>query len=226
MTLKKTIKKFKKKLRWIPWSRLGFAIGCALVIFLFMNAPYFWIQIRYFFSRTNQQAISQTREADLEKKTWSPNTLEIPDLSIQAPVIYVDKKTEAVFQEALKKGVVHYPGTAKPGEYGNVYIFGHSSDLIWSKGEYKTVFALLPKILVGQEIILTDEKGTPFVYKVTKSFIAEPDDLALLSQNGYLQKELTLQTSYPLGTALKRFIVIAQMMGEPRKMMGPSLPSF
>jgi HemK-like putative methylase len=70
--------------------------------------------------------------------------LSIPSLSIEAPIQFIDKADEKTFQAALKNGVVHYPGTALAGEFGNMYIFGHSSDYIWSKGHYKTIFAVLP----------------------------------------------------------------------------------
>jgi LPXTG-site transpeptidase (sortase) family protein len=140
-----------------------------------------------------------------------PNTLVIPALGIEAPVIYVTETTETVYQEALRDGVVHFPGTALPGQPGNTYIFGHSSDYVWSAGDYKTVFAKLPQIELGTEIELTDADGELFRYVVTETKVVGPRDLSVLDQFNNEKRILTLQTSYPLGTALQRYIVVAEI---------------
>ncbi|MDQ7814673.1 MAG: class E sortase [Patescibacteria group bacterium] len=134
----------------------------------------------------------------------------IKNLGIDAPVVYIEEKNEAAYQAALKKGVVHFPGTALPGELGNVYIFGHSSDYAWADSPYRAVFALLTEIEVGDEIRISDSKGGVFVYRVIETRVVTPKDLSVLDQRGKQKKLLTLQTSYPLGTALRRFIVLAE----------------
>lgn len=147
-----------------------------------------------------------------EKDKILSNSLLIPTLGIEAPVVYVDAVNENLFQSALRYGVVHYPNTAKFGETGNSYIFGHSSDLKVSPGEYKTVFALLPRIELGAKIIVSSESGQIFTYEVKEKFIASSQDTYLLSQDTEDKKILTLQTSWPLGTALKRYIVRAELL--------------
>ncbi|MBP9686959.1 MAG: sortase [Candidatus Doudnabacteria bacterium] len=139
------------------------------------------------------------------------NTIFIPSLGIQSPIVPPEAETEPAFQEALKNGVVRYPGTAAAGEQGNMYIFGHSSDYVWSKGKYKTVFALLPNITKGAVIFITNENGRMFVYVVKETFVVRPDERWVLTAYGEGERLLTLQTSYPLGTALKRFIVRAEL---------------
>lgn len=141
----------------------------------------------------------------------SPNLLIIPRFGIRAPIIEVAKTEEVIFQEALQQGVVHYPGTANIGEPGNAYIFGHSSDYVWAKGDYKTVFALLPEIKTGDLVYASNTKGQRFTYKVIEKVIVSPGDTKWLDQKNYEEKFLTLQTSYPVGTALRRFIVIGQL---------------
>jgi LPXTG-site transpeptidase (sortase) family protein len=126
--------------------------------------------------------------------------------------VYATEANETAFQAALATGVVHFPETAKPGEFGNVYLFGHSSDYAWSKGAYKTVFALLTKIQPGTEILVSDSVGDLFTYKVKEAFVAGSKDVKYLSQEKYEKKLLTLQTSYPIGTALKRYIVRAEIL--------------
>lgn len=180
-------------------------------MFLALNFNYFWANARFLLSnRTTSYQDPKALSARQTEHRQEPNLLAIESLGIKAPIVYIDKTSETEFQMALKNGVVHYPGTAKPGEAGNVYIFGHSSDFVWTKGNYKSVFALLPKIKIGAAVSVTDQDGTPFVYKVTRSFVASAKDTYLLKQD-QTQKILTLQTSYPIGTALKRYIVIAKL---------------
>src|SRR3989344_5629961 len=140
----------------------------------------------------------------------SPYTIKIPSLNISVPMVYVYAATEKEFQAGLIDGVVHYPGTALPGEFGNCYIFGHSSDYIWSQGKYKTIFAPLPKTTIGTEIVISDNQGVKFVYTVIDSKKVSAKDLSVLKQD-YTKKILTLQTSYPVGTALARWVVVAEM---------------
>lgn len=138
--------------------------------------------------------------------------IKIASLNIEAPVIYVDEIGEGHFQEALQVGIVHYPGTAKPGEYGNAFYFGHSSDFAYKAGKYKTVFALLPQIGLGETIEITDMQGRKFVYEVFNTLVVSPTQTEVLSQGDRSERLLTLQTSYPIGTAFKRFIAQAKLI--------------
>ncbi|MFZ6035527.1 MAG: sortase [Patescibacteria group bacterium] len=144
-------------------------------------------------------------------KTGEPNRITIPDRDIQAPVIYVDNTSEEVFQEALGNGVVHYPGTPEPGELGNPYIFGHSSDYAWKPGDYKKIFTPLVDIPIGTAIHITNSVGELYVYTVSETKVVGPKDVSVLDQYDFKRYMLTLQTSYPIGTALKRFIAIAEL---------------
>ena len=107
--------------------------------------------------------------------------------------------------------MVHFPGTAKPGELGNPYIFGHSSDYFWKPGDYKEVFKPLIDIPLETEIRITNSDGELFIYRVIETKIVSPEEVSVLDQYNYERYLLTLQTSWPLGTALKRYIVIAEM---------------
>lgn len=142
-----------------------------------------------------------------------PDTLWIPSIGVEAPIIYVERREETAYQEALGRGVGHFPGTAVPGETGNVYIFGHSSDFAWSDGDYKTVFALLTELRPGDIVKASDHEGTMHSYAVTGTAVVDPGDLSVISPDGSDEKRmLTLQTSFPLGTALKRFVVTAELI--------------
>lgn len=156
-------------------------------------------------SNTNQAAPRPTL------KHSTPDTVTIPDRKIDAPIVYVDAVDEPTFQEALGRGVVHYPGTALPGELGNPYIFGHSSDYGWKPGDYKRVFTPLVDIPVGTLVRITDHDGDLFIYKIIETKIVGPKDVTVLDQQNYERRLLTLQTSWPVGTALKRFVAVAEL---------------
>ncbi len=140
------------------------------------------------------------------------NTLTVSSLGLQVPVVYVTQATEDAFQAGLKNGVVHYPGSANPGNLGNDYIFGHSSDYWWSNGRYRTVFAVLPQIKIGADIILTNAQGQAFTYRVFEAKVVAATDVSYLGQYAYKRKLVTLQTSWPIGTAFKRFVVIGELV--------------
>ncbi|MDR3643427.1 MAG: sortase [Candidatus Doudnabacteria bacterium] len=176
-----------------------------LVIF---NYNYFWQNIRYDLYGVKQAAFPA---APVPSAAGAHSyILAVPSLGISAPVIYATATGETAFQAALKNGVAHYPGTADPGQTGNCYIFGHSSDYIWSSGHYKNVFAILPKIKKGADIIISGRQNQ-YTYTVTDSRMVSPGDLSVLSQQTGQKKILTLQTSYPIGTALARWIVVAEV---------------
>ncbi len=197
----------------VKW--LLFFLATAAVVVVILNFRYFVMQFKFLVSGQPPKIEApkvQTSTATTTPQTVKANYLWIPSLGIEAPLVYVSEANEKAFQAALATGVVHFPETAKPGEFGNVYIFGHSSDYAWSKGAYKTVFALLTKIQPGAEILVSDQEGNLFTYIVKEAFVAGPKDVKYLSQAGYNKKLLTLQTSYPLGTALKRYLVRAEIL--------------
>lgn len=186
-------------------------VGVLVLVFLLLNIDFFISNYKFIFrGYTYSYKFSTAPKTEEEKIT--PNSLIISSLGITAPIVYINEKNEKAYQEALKNGVVHFPGTAKVGEFGNAYIFGHSSDYFWSTGNYKSVFALLPKIQLDSEITVSDETGTPFIYKVIESKRISAKDLSVLDQQGNKRKLLTLQTSYPIGTALARWVVIAELL--------------
>lgn len=145
----------------------------------------------------------------------------IPRINKNVPIVAVSTENlikrdwtalESDIQGALQDGVVHYPGTAQAGEKGNVVITGHSSYFPWDPGRFKDVFALLHEIVVGDELIVYHDQK-PFRYKVYKTQVVTPDQIEILTQEG--DDRLTLITCTPVGTNLKRLIVLAEPIREP-----------
>lgn len=185
-------------------------LAALVVVFMILNFGYFWANINFLIHKPEIPSAQAVPKSAVNAKA-QPNLLTINSLGIQAPIVYATATNETAYQAALINGVVHYPGTANPGQPGNCYIFGHSSDYIWSKGHYKNVFAILPSIEIGAKIYISDSQGNEFVYTVTDSHEVSAADLSVLNQGGNKQSLLTLQTSYPVGTALARWVVVGEL---------------
>lgn len=190
-------------------KKIIIVIGVLLAIFVALNFNYLLANARLFFRGQKSILLTGDTVNQVEQK-MAANQLIIPSLGISAPLIYVSEKSEAVYQKALEGGAVHFPGTANPGEAGNAYFFGHSSDYFWSKGKYKTVFATLPSVKIGESIFISDAAGAKYEYKVIESKKVAANDTSVLAQD-LTRQILTLQTSYPVGTALARWVVIAKL---------------
>ncbi|MBI1812882.1 sortase [Candidatus Peregrinibacteria bacterium] len=147
-----------------------------------------------------------------------PDTLlMIPKLHLTAPI--VNTPTDALLrqdwpgvekeiQSALEQGVVHYPGTAKFGQMGNPLITGHSSFFLWSPGKFKSIFARLSELNPGDEYWVY-ANGDKHRYVVRSKREVSPSDVSVLDQPTD-ERIATLMTCTPVGTTLRRLIVVAQ----------------
>ena len=137
------------------------------------------------------------------------NLIIIPKINVSAPLVFTDSLKEQDVLRALQDGVVHYAGTANPGDNGNAVFFGHSSNDIWEKGNYKFVFVLLEKLAPGDEYAI-HYQSRKYVYKVESTKVVEANDLTVLAQTDTPYS--TLITCTPPGTSWRRFIVKARQI--------------
>jgi sortase A len=122
--------------------------------------------------------------------------IEIPRLLLSVVVV------EGVDKTTLRRAVGHIPGTALPGEPGNVGLAGHRD----------TFFRPLKDLRIKDEIQVSTLKGN-FTYQVVSLRIVEPDNVGVLAPSG--ENVLTLVTCYPfyyVGPAPKRWIVRARQV--------------
>jgi sortase A len=216
--IKKT-KKPTKKLIWIfrnKWYvRFGFYwLVLFVFVFSFMNAPILVSRVSVsekepdtrLISYQETQVTPMDKSAPLEPGEVIPtgNFLKIPKLKINVPIQFPDTSEESVIQQYLTRGVVHYAGTAIPGEVGNVFITGHSSNFWWMKGNFNYVFVNLDKLIAGDRVIIYYE-GNKYVYKVSSQVVVIPTDVSVLAQTD--TPTLSLMTCTPPGTNWKRLVV-------------------
>jgi len=119
--------------------------------------------------------------------------ISVPRLHLSAIV------EEGVDDVTLSRAVGHIPGTALPGETGNIGIAGHRD----------TFFRALRDLQPHDEIQFTTHSGR-FHYTVESLRVVEPDNVGVLkSDRG---QTLTIVTCFPfnyIGNAPHRFIVHA-----------------
>lgn len=141
-----------------------------------------------------------------QKKVVTPvntYTLSIPKLKIQDAMV-------TVAGDDLGVSLVHYGGTAPPGEYGNTVVFGHSTMVqLYNPKNYKTIFSLLPTLKAGDEIDVTYD-GISYTYIVYDLAVTDPSDLSALAQR-FDDSYLTLVTCVPPGTYWQRLHVFAKL---------------
>lgn len=184
------------------------------IIFAALNAPIIFNNFQKLDTTVSPQIITyQTIEqqkmeqsAPLDPGEVVPSTPQviIPKIGVTAPIIFLNTTDEKTIQDNLTRGVVHYSGTANPGEVGNTFITGHSSNFWWIKGNYNYIFLNLNKLAVGDQAKIY-YNGNKFVYSVKEVLVVEPSNTSVLAPSD--TPTLTLMTCTPAGTNWKRLIV-------------------
>ena len=122
--------------------------------------------------------------------------IEIPRLGVSAVIrAGSDART-------LQLAVGHIPGTALPGESGNIGLAGHRD----------TFFRRLRDIRPDDEIRVVDAATDVFTFSVERTVVVQPRDTWVLDPTD--APTLTLVTCYPftyVGSAPQRFIVRATL---------------
>ena len=122
--------------------------------------------------------------------------IEIPRLLLSVVVM------EGIARTTLRRAVGHIPGTALPGQPGNVGLAGHRD----------TFFRPLMDVKIKDEVLFSTLKGS-FRYEVESLRVVEPDNVGVLASSG--DNVLTMVTCYPfyyVGPAPQRWIVTARQV--------------
>lgn len=138
---------------------------------------------------------------DVSYHTSTENALgeiELPRIGITAMIL------EGTNARTLRHAVGHIPGTASPGQPGNVAIAGHRD----------TFFRALRNVQQDDEITLVTLNGS-YRYRVDSIKVVGPEDTQVLDNSS--GDVLTLVTCYPfyfVGPAPRRFVVRAQRISK------------
>jgi sortase A len=184
---------------FLRWSRnIFFIIGLLALSYV----GYMLLDARFYQARQDrrlEQALNGVHPAWTETlvipvRDGSPlGRIEISRVGLTAIV------QEGVNEGTLRRAVGHIPGTALPGQRGNVALAGHRD----------TFFRGLRQIRKDDEITLTTLTGS-YRYRVESTRVVEPEATEVLDDAE--TEILTLVTCYPfnfVGSAPQRFIVRA-----------------
>src|SRR3989344_3254717 len=186
---------------------VGFiSVALAIIIFTVTFYPVILVEVNY--------QVTQAQGGLNVKKEIAPKDTDfgivVPKISANVKVIpNVDPYNSSEYQLALTRGVAHALGTSLPGSAGNVFLFSHSSVNFYEANRYNSIFYLLDKLEVGDEIDLY-YKGEKFKYLVTDKKIVGAEEVKYLSGDGS-KKAVTLMTCWPPGTTFKRLLVIGEL---------------
>jgi len=178
---------------------LSLASGMAVLTY----AGYVFVDARNYQAR-EQIAFEESRGKNLGQSEGPHSVIEgevlgemeVVRLGLKAIVVQGDSS------EILERAVGHLPGTALPGESGNVALAGHRD----------TFFRPLRNIRSGDAITFKTLDGE-FRYQVESAAVVPPSDVSVLKSLG--GRTLTLITCFPfyyVGAAPDRFIVRARQV--------------
>ncbi len=124
---------------------------------------------------------------------------EIPELGVSMTMY------EGIRNITLDRGPAHWPGTAMPGEQGNVVIAGHRTS-------GHRVFRNVDQLEPGDELVYTvdDER---IVYLVTSIEIVKPEAIWIVDQTP--EYTMTLFACHPPGSVSERIVVHAELADPP-----------
>jgi len=117
---------------------------------------------------------------------------------IEIPKIELDKKLEeGIRLTTLNRGPGHWPGSAMPGEIGNVVVAGHRTS---HDADFRHIDELEP----GDPVIFTTETGR-YTYLVSGTQIVKPDALWITYPSN--TQTATLFACHPVGSTAERIVV-------------------
>jgi hypothetical protein len=147
------------------------------------------------------------------------NRLEFPKFNITAPLIYTSFQdlygtredgtidffsdpgtrnygAESPVQVKLQSGVVHMAFSPTPGEIGNSYIVGHTSNYSFVRSDYNTIFApLVYQTQNGDEFFIYDYEGRKLKFRVFENLAISENDVATAYKTFGEKRVVTLQGS-------------------------------
>ncbi len=136
------------------------------------------------------------------------NSIVISKIKINVPLVQASGTSQKELNAALNNGVIIYPGSAMPGQPGDVFLSGHSSIYPWVKTEYGQVFALLDKLVAGDTVSLI-YNNRQYDYRITGKKVLQASEVKIQPTYEY---RLTLMTCWPIGTSLKRLVVTGELI--------------
>jgi LPXTG-site transpeptidase (sortase) family protein len=138
-----------------------------------------------------------------------PIKIEIKAIGLSATIANPIVTNTAILDDALLKGAVRYPTSAKLGEEGNVVLFGHSSYLPVVNNQAYKAFNGIQKLVAGDTVVVYSS-DVAYSYQVRSVTKENANNARIpLSVAG---KVLTLSTCDSFADKTDRFVVVADFV--------------
>lgn len=127
----------------------------------------------------------------------SIGTIEIPKLGL------TDEIGTGITLTSIDRGPAWWPGTARPGQLGNVVLAGHRTT-------HSQPFNQLDTLVEGDQVVFTTEAGR-FVYAVRGVIVVPADWIDIAAQDR--AHTATLFACHPKGSATHRVVAKLRLLG-------------
>lgn len=164
-------------------------------------------------TRPSQLPIPESLPVD----AYAP-TPEIVVGRIEIPELGVDESLQrGVTLTAIDRGPGWWPGTAMPGQWGNVVVAGHRTT-------HSRPFSRLGELEAGDRVVFTTDAGR-FVYEVRGVIVVPEDWIDIAAQD--FAHTATLFACHPPGSAVERIVAKLRLLGDDGAPVDPedSLPA-
>lgn len=138
------------------------------------------------------QPIALPSDLDTSEPAVALGRITIPAIGVDSPL------SEGIRLPTLDRGPGHWPGSALPGEVGNVVIGGH-------RVSHHHDFRDLDRLVPGDEVSIANVEGVVFTYVVDSTEITGPFSTRLTYQTPL--RTATLFACHPPGSVDQRIVV-------------------
>lgn len=140
------------------------------------------------------------------------DSLEIPKIEVSAPLIFTETAEQKEIGKSLNIGVVHFLGSALPGQAGQTIILGHSAPPGWPKIKYDGIFTHLNELVEGDEIYVFFNNRKYEYLVIRKVFLEKGEEVSKDLTNN--KNMLVLISCWPPGKDIRRIAVEAAIKNE------------
>ena len=125
-------------------------------------------------------------------------TADVVHGTLALPTIGVEQRFgEGVTLTAIDRGPSHWPGTAMPGQVGNVVVAGH-------RVTHTRPFYDLDLLQPGDPLVFTMNDGTTWTYELVNTEIVDPSAMHVVDQTP--ERTATLFACHPKHSAAQRIV--------------------
>jgi len=180
-----------------------------LLVFLSLNLIEFghWIEREINSLRQVENSPNTLQEKEKIPFTEKEDSIEIPKIGIEAPLVLIEDSENEGFKEALNQGVVLHPQSVLPGEKGTIFILGHSAPSLWPEINYDWVFSRLNTLEPDDYIYINFQKKR-YSYNVTQKIFLERGE-EIPENPGDQESILYLISCWPPGRDIRRIAIEA-----------------